>query len=58
MLPVAVTSVSPRLAAAVLSRSAGWRSMTGGRAAANGIAIFSIAAQGSAAKKSLVGNEP
>ena len=50
MQPAADTSVTPRLAAVVLSLSARWRSMTGGPAAANGIAIFSIAAQGSAAK--------
>ena len=50
MLPVADTRVSRRLTAAGLSRSGRWRSMTGGLAAANGIAIFSIAAQGSADK--------
>jgi hypothetical protein len=50
MLPAADTSVTPRLAAGVLSRSVRWSSMTGGPAATKGIAIFSIAAQGSADK--------
>ena len=36
--PVAGSTVSPRLAAAVLCRAAGWRPMVGGRAKANGSA--------------------
>jgi len=36
--PAAGTSVSPRLAAAVLCRAAGWRPVVVGKAAANGSA--------------------